>query len=149
MKQEQPKQHFCLQVHSDLKALARVLQWFTEIAQSQLSADCFLQCQTMLAEGFTNAVRHAHRHYPPQTLIEIELIFYHKYIEIQIWDSGQPFDLKAKLDSLLQKQTTVSLMDLEEDGRGLKFIHALTDSFQYIRDFNQKRNCLVMQKFLE
>jgi serine/threonine-protein kinase RsbW len=147
MKQEQSKQHFCLQVHSDLKALAHVLQWFTEIAHNKLASDCFLQCQTMLAEGFTNAVRHAHRHYPPQTLIDIELIFYIHYLEIQIWDSGQPFDLKAKLDSLLQTQNTVSLMDLEEGGRGLKFIYALTDSFYYTRDLHQERNCLVMQKF--
>jgi serine/threonine-protein kinase RsbW len=149
MKKKQPKQHFYFQVNSDLNALGSVLKWFTKVSESYLSSDCFLQCQTMLAEGFTNAVRHAHHNYPPQTLIEIELLFYSEYLEIQIWDSGMPFNLREKLDFLLQEQSDSSVISLAEGGRGLKFIYALTDQFDYIRDHHQKKNCLIMQKLIK
>ena len=147
MKQEQPKHKFFIQVNSDLNALGYVLDWFTQISESKLSQDCSAQCQTMLAEGFTNAVRHAHKNHPPQTLIDIKLIFYEDYLEMQIWDSGQPFDLEAKLNSILQQKPKKSLMEIPESGRGLKFINALTDKFNYIRDKN--RNCLIMRKSIE
>lgn len=149
MKEEQPKQKFYLQVNSDLKSLGHVLEWFTKNTRSYLSEHYFLQCQTMLAEGFTNAVRHAHKNYPPQTLIKIELFLYNRYLEIKIWDTGKPFDLKEKLDVLLQKKEKTAPVDLAEGGRGLQFINALADQFQYIRDIKQERNCLVMQKFFE
>jgi len=149
MKKEQPKEYFNLQVNSDLKALGYVLEWFSTISQSTLSADCFLQCKIMLAEGFTNAVRHAHKNYPPQTIINLELYFYQNYLEIKIWDCGQPFNLKEKLDSLLNEKQTNSILELAEGGRGLQFINGLADHFFYIRDSQKQRNCLIMQKTLK
>jgi len=132
-------QQFRLQVTTRLEELAAVLGWFNHHCQPQLSRQTLIQCQTLLAEGFTNAVQHAHRHQAAQTPIEIELSLSENQIELRIWDVGPEFDLEQWL------QNSPKSLDPEAlSGRGLQIIARLSDSFSYRRI--NSRNCLRITK---
>lgn len=141
-KEERPLKRSHLQVKSDLYALAQVLQWLEDEIYSLLPRDRWWQYQTALAEGFTNAVRHAHHDLPPTTEIEIEVTVFPSYVEIKIWDYGPPFDLEAKLQSRYENPNG---NPLDEGGRGLIFMHQLTNELLYVR-IGDNRNCLIMRK---
>lgn len=139
--------HSRLEVETDLKALTEVLQWFEELT-AFIPQPSWSDCQVALAEGFTNAVRHAHFSLPPTTRIEVEVKVFTYHLEIRIWDWGQPFDMEAKLRFLSQKLQSLSWEDIDiipEGGRGLMFMKQLTDELAYLRTPNQQ-NCLVMKK---
>ncbi|HBB32750.1 MAG TPA: anti-sigma regulatory factor [Cyanobacteria bacterium UBA8803] len=142
MQNEEPIKQSQLQVETDLKAVTEVLEWFDHFALPQLPKELCWDCKVALEEGFTNVVRHAHRHLPKTTPIELELSVFPHYIEMRIWDRGEPFDLRAKLQTLYQEEED----PLEkEDGRGLMFIDQLTDELSYQR-LPDHRNCLLMRK---
>lgn len=131
-----------LQVKTTLTSLEEVLLWFDKIASAFLSADILHQCQIALTEGFTNVVRHAHRVLPETTPIELEVRIFSPWIEIKIWDRGEPFDLEKALESVRKMHAD----PLEhEGGRGLIFMSKLMDELYYIR-LENRRNCLVMRK---
>lgn len=133
-----------IEVHSDLINLEKVLAWFEKNHISLVPEDLLWQCETALAEGFTNAVRHAHRGLPEHTPIEIEVTLEGRCLEMRIWDCGEPFDFDSKLQSLLQE----TFGPLEKpNGRGLIFMHRLTDELSYTRT-SDRRNCLLMRKKL-
>jgi serine/threonine-protein kinase RsbW len=52
---------FCLETATSLDMLADVLAWFGKLQPPSIPKSVWLRCQLALAEGFTNAVRHAHR----------------------------------------------------------------------------------------
>jgi len=86
-----------LVVPSQLDALNRIQAWFRQFCLQNEERYPWLahQCDRLnlaLAEGFTNAVRHAHRGLPPETPIEIGLTLHEDWIEIRIWDYGRPFN---------------------------------------------------------
>jgi serine/threonine-protein kinase RsbW len=138
---EKPLKQTRLEVETDLKAVTKVLQWFEDFTSPVLAQPCQSQCQLAFVEGFTNAVRHAHENLPPTTPIELELKVFADSLEMRIWDHGKPFDLQSKLETLCQEEFD----PLErEGGRGLMFMHQLTDELAYVRDDN--RNCLLMRK---
>jgi serine/threonine-protein kinase RsbW len=143
MKDEQPKAEWHLQVETDMKALTSVLEWLKNIVLPGLPADFRWQWQfeLIITEGFTNVVRHAHQNLPQATLIDLEVKLFADYLEIRIWDRGQPFKLEAKLHSIMQQQHDQE----SEGGRGLVFMYKLTDDLRYIRT-DDLRNCLVMRK---
>ena len=143
MKDKQPKAESHLQVETDMKALTSVLEWLKNIVLPGLPADFQWpwQCRLIIAEGFTNVVRHAHQNLPPATLIDLEVKLFADYLEIRIWDRGQPFKLEAILHSRMQQQHNLD----SEGGRGLVFMYKLTDDLRYIRT-DDLRNCLVMRK---
>ena len=95
-----PLQKIALQVSTDLKELDQVLQWFNQLRHLPISQRVLMQCQLILAEGFTNAVRHAHRGLSWETPIELEIAVFNERIEMKIWDYGQAFNLEAKLSEL-------------------------------------------------
>jgi serine/threonine-protein kinase RsbW len=132
------------QTKTDLTELGRVLNWFDEFVQSSLPNPVLMQCQTLLAEGFTNAVRHAHKGQSVDIPIDFEITLTRQptgqKIEIRIWDYGQPFDLTQKLNSLPDEIDVESL-----GGRGLKLIQQMADNFTYVRTEDQ-RNCLLITK---
>ena len=131
-----------LQVETDLDAVPEVLEWFEQFTSPLLPSEISNQCQLALIEGFTNAVRHAHHGLPKITPIELELQLYTKYLEMRIWDRGQPFDWQAKLDALCRED----IAPLEKlGGRGLMFMKELTDEVSYVR-LSDERNCLLMRK---
>lgn len=143
MNNEKPLQEARLHVETDLNALTEVLQWFEGFTSPVLPQQLQSQCQLAFVEGFTNAVRHAHHHLPPITPIELELKLFTHYLEMRIWDKGQPFDFYAKLQEALNHQNDDPLS--KEGGRGLIFMHQLTDEFSYLREPDE-RNCLLLRK---
>jgi serine/threonine-protein kinase RsbW len=127
-------------VSTDLSLLSQVLVWFDQFKQAALPYAVWLQCQLALAEGFTNAVRHAHQGKPSETPIEIEVSTRSEAIEIRIWDQGSGFDLEKSLSKI---PAFVDL--LAEGGRGLKIIEKSADVFSYTRTHDH-RNCLLIVK---
>jgi anti-sigma regulatory factor (Ser/Thr protein kinase) len=132
-------QQLSLKVTTRLEELATVLGWFNRHYQPQLSRQTLIECQTLLAEGFTNAVQHAHRDQAPQTPIEIELSLLGDQIELRIWDRGPTFDLEQRMQNHPEKPASEAMR-----GRGLQIIASLADSFSYHRFHD--RNCLQITK---
>ncbi len=132
-----------LQVNTDLNALTQVLAWFDQFNCPPISYQTWLQCQLALAEGFTNAVRHAHKGQPIDQLVEIEVSMFAERMEIRIWDHGAPFNLLEKLDSMPQEPDNDA-----EGGRGLKLMDRIADALSYTRSADN-RNCLLLLKYYQ
>lgn len=137
----QPLHKASLQVNTDLDALAQVLDWFEQFNGSPIPAQTWMQCQLALAEGFTNAVRHAHRDQPVELAIDVEAQVFEDRIEIRIWDQGEPFDLNQRLESMPKE------LDSEaEGGRGLRLMERIADKLSYTR-VQDTQNCLLIIKY--
>ncbi|XHX76939.1 MAG: ATP-binding protein [Stenomitos frigidus ULC029] len=128
-----------LQVRSTLDELSPVLDWFNQLHHPAISQTVWMQCQTVLAEGLTNAVRHAHKGKPATTPIEIEVTIQERSLEIRIWDQGAAFDLAQRLAAVPQ---TVSQDAI--GGRGLLLLRHFADRLSYVR--TNDRNCLLIIK---
>jgi serine/threonine-protein kinase RsbW len=94
-------QHISLQVNTDLNALTRVLEWFEQLKDLSLPNEVWWKFQLALAEGFTNAVRHAHKNLPVETPVQLEIIVFNGRLELKVWDCGPYFDFDAKLKETL------------------------------------------------
>lgn len=137
----QPLYKASLQVNTDLDALAQVLEWFDQFNSPPIPSQTWMQCQLALAEGFTNAVRHAHRNQPVDLEIDVEAQVLEDRIEIRIWDQGEPFDLNQRLESMPKE------LDSEaEGGRGLRLMERIADKLSYTR-MQDARNCLLIIKY--
>ncbi|MEG3957939.1 ATP-binding protein [Microcoleus sp. herbarium2] len=90
-------QHISLQVNTDLNALTKVLEWFEQLKDLSLPNEVWWKFQLALAEGFTNAVRHAHKNMPVETPVQLEIIVLNGRLELKVWDCGPYFDFDAKL----------------------------------------------------
>lgn len=133
-----------LTVLSDLKFLDHVQQWFEQFCLQYLSQLSWSQSQLYclnlaLAEGFTNAVRHAHNALPPETTIDIDLELWVDRLEIKIWDKGKPFNP----DALKEPEPGT----LQEGGYGWFLLRRLADRVVYKRSADS-RNCLLIVKYL-
>jgi serine/threonine-protein kinase RsbW len=129
-----------IRVNTDLAALAQVLAWFEQFNHAMVPHSIWLQCQLALAEGFTNAVRHAHRYKPTETPIEIEVMLLDNALELRIWDYGSIYNLNQQIENMSPE------MDKDaEGGRGLKLMKRMADVLTYTRIDNQ-RNCLLIVK---
>jgi serine/threonine-protein kinase RsbW len=128
-----------LQVCSNLEENDKVLSWFELLHQASIPKTVWLQCELMLAEGFTNAARHAHKYLPRETPIDIEITIYTDYLEIKILDYGQPFDLKG----WLRAQPDLDMF--APGGRGIKLMYEIADYVSYTRT-SDDRNCLLIVK---
>lgn len=131
-----------IEVKSDLKAVDLVLLQFNKIYNNTILQQDWLQCQLALVEGFTNAVRHAHKNLPPQTPIQIVIDVSLKKIVIRIWDYGEPFDLENFIELVSQKDH-----NWRGSGRGIAIMKKVADTLSYER-VSEKQNCLTMVKFL-
>jgi serine/threonine-protein kinase RsbW len=101
-------QKICLKVNTDLNTVAQVLQWYEQLEYLPIPKKILDQCKLALIEGFTNAVRHAHKGMPIETPIELEVTVFKGRLEMKIWDYGQPFDLQARLREILSSKSTFS-----------------------------------------
>ncbi|WP_339383295.1 ATP-binding protein [Oculatella sp. LEGE 06141] len=128
-----------LQVTTDLAELSHVLGWFDQLEHDTIPAVIWMQCQTALAEAFTNAVRHAHKGRSPDTPIDIEVIVFNRQLELRVWDYGAVFDLEQKLADMPYVAAS------EPGGRGLMLIAHLSDHVSYLRSADN-RNCLILTK---
>ena len=93
-----------LQVKTELSALNEVLQWYDRLSKLPIPQLVLWKCQLALAEGFTNAVRYAHKGMPLETPIKLEIWVFNGWLEIRIWDWGKPFDLEAKVREILERE---------------------------------------------
>ncbi|MBD0304374.1 MAG: ATP-binding protein, partial [Tolypothrix sp. T3-bin4] len=139
-KAEKFLQSFQLQVNSQPNDLSQVLSWFETLRQPLIPANVWLECQTALAEGFDNAVRHAHKGLSPETPIDIEATIFTQSIEIRIWDYGSDFDFEGHLQQLPDE-----VDEMAEGGRGVGIMQRVTDYLSYTRT-PDNRNCLLMIK---
>jgi anti-sigma regulatory factor (Ser/Thr protein kinase) len=130
-------QHISLQVTSDLESMESVSIWFEQVRPPAISEVTWLQCRIALAEGFSNAVRHAHRDTP----IDLRADRFDDRLEMRIWDRGVGFDLLAYIAGL-PRQIRVD----NEGGRGLRLLQDVADRLSYDRDGDC--NCLTIVKWL-
>ncbi len=131
-------QAIAIQVNTDLNELTTVLDWFEQIHHDTMSKSDWLGCKTALAEVFTNAVRHAHKDMPQETVINLEATLTENTLEVKVFDFGSGFDLSSKLSSL----DDIDINAL--GGRGLDLIHQIVDVFSYERIGD--RNCMLIIK---
>jgi serine/threonine-protein kinase RsbW len=143
-----------LTVKSELKLLNQVQKWFEQFCFQYLYQFGWSEIQVYrlnlaLAEGFTNAVRHAHHGLPPDTTIDIEVSLWTDRLEIRVWDRGEPFNPDAIAEP---KPGT-----LQAGGYGWFLLRRLSDHVEYERvdgDTLQgnrprgERNCLLIVKYL-
>lgn len=94
-------QHIRLQVNTDVNALNQVLLWFEQLKDLSLPNELWCKFQLALAEGFTNAVRHAHKNMPVETPVQLEIRVFNRRLELKVWDCGPYFDFDAKLKEIL------------------------------------------------
>ena len=124
---------------ADLQALAQVLEEFNSIYQDFIPRRDWLQCRLAVAEGFTNAVRHAHRNLPEGLIILIEVLLQHSSMKIKIWDYGFPFDLKEFMLKMSQED-----QNWLSSGRGIPILNQIADHLDYYRQ--GQKNCLLIVK---
>ena len=129
-----------IQVKSALTELSQLLSWFNQLNRLMIPSKVWVQCQIALAEGFTNAVRHAHKNKPDDTPIDIEVIIQDGFLEIRVWDYGAVFDLAQKLEATAKVVDQISI-----GGRGLGLLDCISDHLSYDRTDDQ-RNCLLIVK---
>jgi len=132
-----------LRVNSDLEVLNPVLKWFEQFWVKYLTKRVWpenqlYRLQLALAEGFTNAVRHAHQELPPETPIDLEIVLWDDRLEIRIWDRGKPFD-----PDTLEEPKPGELR--EKGGYGWFLLRRLGDRVVYER-YRDSRNCLLIVK---
>ena len=132
-----------LTIQSDLAVLNQVQKWFEDFclqptSNISWSEEKLYRLNLALAEGFTNAVRHAHQDLAPETPIEIDVKLWDDRLEIRIWDRGKPFN-----PDVLPEPAPGTL---QEGGYGWFLLRRLTDKVVYERD-RDGRNCLVIVKY--
>jgi len=99
-------QKISLQLNTEIKAVAQVLSWVEQLDALPIIPLVVLhQCKLAVIEGFTNAVRHAHKNLPLETPIELEIMVFNEHLEVKIWDWGEPFDIQAKLKEELPEKS--------------------------------------------
>jgi serine/threonine-protein kinase RsbW len=89
-----------LEVVSDITVLSTVLEWFEPFQQVHLPQHIGLQGNLALAEGFTNAVQHAHRSLSPRTPIRLKAEVSKDFFQFEIWDQGAPYDFQGAIAQL-------------------------------------------------
>ena len=131
-----------IEVPGDLQELDRLLLKFNQIYQdfNFIPRRDWLQCRLALAEGFTNAVRHAHKNIPKEIPIEIEILLRRDSMEIRIWDYGSAFDLKSFI-----KETASKHNGWLSSGRGIPLLNKIAHYLDYQRT-EQQKNCLIIIK---
>ena len=131
-----------IKVPSDLQSLDEVLTKFNQIYQDFIPLRDWLECRLALAEGFTNAVRHAHKNLPPDVSIRIEVFLSQTNIKIKIWDYGSAFDLQKFIVENAQKNN-----DWLGSGRGIAIMNQICDRLDYYRTEEQENYLLIVKEF--
>jgi cellulose synthase (UDP-forming) len=137
---ERRLQTFYLQTKTNYEALADVLTWFEALRPEFVPQSVWIELQTVLGEGFDNAVCHAHRHLPQETPIEIRATLYTRSVQIEIFDQGPDFDFESRVLNLADQ-----IDDDAERGRGLHIFQQIADYISYVR-MPDRRNRLLLTK---
>ncbi len=132
-----------LHVPSELKFLTIVENWLLGSLEVELAdlVDWPRQSNRLrlvLAEAYSNVVRHAHRDKPSlPVLLRLELK--DREIALEVWDQGQGYDLSTYLPP--------SPEDKQESGYGWLILNRLMDRVEYRLQVNGS-NCLKMEASL-
>ncbi len=141
-----------LKVTSDLSSIPTVLEWFEQFRHHPMPEALWIQGQTALVEGFTNAVRHAHAHLAPPPDVETSMEVSAQGICLEIRDQGQVFDLELALRDLSQQlqQQSFDPLDREEHWGHLLLLKLRNDHGWQISYHRQPddRNCLQISHAL-
>jgi len=143
-------QHYHIRVNSDIYALSNLQGWFLQF-QQLLPKPVWMQCNLVLVEVFTNVVSYAHEGLSEETPVDIELAINatEKFLELKIWDYGEPFDLLAEIDRLSREahknKDFENVDDIPTGGRGLIIAKTIADNIRYETSADG-RNCFVMTK---
>jgi serine/threonine-protein kinase RsbW len=141
-----------LNVETDLDEMTPVVEWFDQFNRPPLTHRLWLEGQMALIEGFTNAVRHAHRHLNATTPIEFEAEISPQCFRLCIWDQGKPFDFEEKLKNLKQLINSPDFDPFTYETRwgGIIMLKLRTEYDWHISYSHQSddRNCLRIEKDL-
>ncbi len=139
-----------IQVNSDIYALAKLQEWFWQF-ENLLPKPTWMQCNLVLVEVFTNVVSYAHEGLAEETPVDIEIRIDESecFLEMRIWDFGEPFDLQVEIDRAAlesqKNQDFESIDDIPTGGRGLMIAQTIADDIKY-ETLSDGRNCFVMTK---
>ncbi|MCS6812561.1 MAG: ATP-binding protein [Cyanobacteria bacterium] len=132
-----------LHVPSELKFLTIVENWLLGSLEVEL-ADCVdwprqsNRLRLVLAEAYSNVVRHAHRDKPNLPIL-LRLELKDRDIALEVWDHGQGYDLSTYLPPDPE--------DKQESGYGWLILNRLMDRVEYRLQINGL-NCLKMETSL-
>lgn len=129
-----------LQIPSDLKFLTVVEAWLLDCLQAELGdvvdwAKQSSRLRLALVEAYSNVVRHAHKE-QPEVPILLRLEVRDDIFSLEIWDSGNGFDL----DTYNPPDPTAH----QEGGYGWLIMKRLMDRVEYQLQVNGK-NCLKLE----
>lgn len=132
-----------LQVPSDIRFLEVVEHWLLSSLEVQLgdSVDWPRQSnrfRLVLAEAYSNVIRHAHRDKPDLPVI-IRLELGQGDIRLEIWDQGRGYEMNDYDPPLPE--------DKQENGYGWLIMNRLMDRVDYKLE-TDGRNCLELQASL-
>jgi serine/threonine-protein kinase RsbW len=78
---------------SRLDSVALLLAWMEQHRPPGVDGQLWVQAQTAMVEGFSNAVRHAHAHLDPAPAVVVTLELTPRHLQLQVRDQGFPFDI--------------------------------------------------------
>jgi serine/threonine-protein kinase RsbW len=81
---------------SCLDQVPHLLDWLEAVRWAAIPEDVWVQTQTALVEGFTNAVRHAHAPLDAPPPVRVRLLGGPDGLLIEVEDAGAPFELRAE-----------------------------------------------------
>lgn len=129
-------------VNSNLQELESVLSQFNQIYDEFIPDRDWLKCKLALAEGFTNAVRHAHKNLSMKIPITIEAVLEPTTLVICIWDFGDRFDLNQYIQEKLDKSPSWI-----SSGRGVAILTQIADRLEYQHIEHKGNRLLIIKNF--
>jgi serine/threonine-protein kinase RsbW len=145
---------------SRLEETQALLDWISQVQPPSLEPLVWVQAQTALVEGFTNAVRHAHGAMVSPPPIEVDVAISDDQLRIRIRDRGPFFDIRAVWRSLEASplgappgggSPDVAALPERESHWGLIMLLRLRRDHGWSIDYDplpEGGNVLVMQKLL-
>ncbi len=132
-------------VASDLTQLDQVLEQCNKINRhDRIPRHDWMQCQMAIAEGFTNAVRHAHGEELKDCPVNIDLTLQEDCLDIRIWDHGKN---NFNLDNHLQ-HLDMKVNEFATGGRGFIILKKIASKLAYKHDEQRQQNYLLISKTL-
>jgi serine/threonine-protein kinase RsbW len=144
---------------SRLEETQALLDWISQVQPPSLDPLVWVQAQTALVEGFTNAVRHAQGAMASPPPIEVDVAIGADQLRIRIRDRGPFFDIRAVWRSLEESPVAVagagspdpSALPERESHWGLIMLLRLQRDHGWSIDYDplpEGGNALVLQKSL-
>ncbi|MCM1981593.1 ATP-binding protein [Lyngbya confervoides] len=153
MVRDLPHRQFQQRFSTDLNQLPQVVQWLSTAKPADCPETVWQQVNMALIEGFSNAVRHAHRQLPPETPIDVRLALFSQRLQLMIWDWGPPFDLEAALQGRAQTLQRPDYDPLAQERQwGVQIFLKLRQEFGWriaLGRTENDRNCLTFEKQFE